>query len=259
MNISGVGHLHSQYSYDGKLSLTELREIFIAKGVRFALMTEHTDELTADAARSFIDDCRTASDDSFIFIPGFEVPYLGTHILVIGARQYYENAQTAELLAKWKADGALLIMAHPHRNGYKTDAFLKENLDGVEIWNSQYDGIHAPRAQAWHLREQLGIMAYGSIDLHRRAHANGPQLIMNVAALNQDEIMAKLRAGEFFIIRNGVSIDSNGRLTSGNIIFIRALSWLMPIFVGFLRRASSLAAAIGLKSLPGKRWLRERV
>lgn len=260
MNISGVCHIHSRYSYDAKLSLAELRDAFVSRGISFALMTEHTDHLTEEAARQFREECVQYSDDTFMFIPGFEVPYLGTHVLVVGARAYHEGESTMKLLTRWHGEGALLVVAHPHRNRYRMDDFLRRHVDGVEIWNSQYDGIHAPRASAWHMAQDIsGAHAYGSLDLHRIGHINGPRLVVQAGALTTQDIVGALRAGAFTIQRGPVKITSGGVLVAGGALRVRCMSVLMPAVMGLLRVGSSVLAKIGLRRFGMKRWIRERI
>ncbi len=261
MDITGGAHIHSRYSYDGAVSLADLRKECLARDMRFALMAEHTDHLMPEAAEEFIRECRRLSDAEFILIPGFEVSYLGTHVLVIGASRYHHGQSAAELLMRWRAEGALLVLAHPHRNGYRMDHFLREQLDGIEIWNSQYDGIWAPRTRAWDMLPTMvsSVRAFGSLDLHRFSHINGPRLAMTVAALDEADIIARLRQGAFSIRRGKVSVLSDGTLFTGNLSVIRLMGILMPAFVSFLRACSSLAGRLGVTSLPLKKWLRAHV
>lgn len=261
MKYEGVSHVHSSYSYDGKNTLKELRGAFLARGIRFALMSEHTDGLESGAARRFIQECRSLSDGEFVFVPGFEAPYLGTHVLAYGVSEYIEGPSD-ECLRKWKAQGALLVVAHPHRNGYKTDRFLQENLDGVEIWNSQYDGIYAPRSGARGLFKRLtamssSISAWGGIDLHRLTHINGPRLALDAETLSESGVLARLRGRNFQIKRGSVLLDADGKVSSGR--FLGFLGIVMPAVVGCLRSASSLLAKIGIRSFPLKSWLRSRI
>ena len=80
MKIKGALHIHSDYSYDAKMTLVELKDLFVNNGLSFALMTEHTDEMCKERAERFINECRHLSDDTFVFVPGFEVPYKSTHV-----------------------------------------------------------------------------------------------------------------------------------------------------------------------------------
>jgi hypothetical protein len=261
MDILGVSHIHSHYSYDAKSTLAELRSALQARGVRFALMAEHTDHLTPQAAVAFIEECRRLSDEAFVFVPGFEVPYLGTHILVLGANAFHQGGSPSELLAQWHADGALLVLAHPHRNGYRLDSFLKEHLHGIEIWNSQYDGIHAPRRAAWKLLDGLAVPlhAYACLDLHRLSQINGPRIAMQVSTLHEADIMARMRQGAFSIRQGATIILSDGTLFAGNPRAIRMAGAILPAMVGLLRRGSSMLAKIGIRSFPLKKWIRAHV
>lgn len=261
MEIFGVCHVHSRYSLDARLDLHALRRALIQRGDRFALMTEHADAMSSVSAEAFITECRAISDERFVFVPGFEVPYLGTHVLVIGADCYHHGATERELLTRWHQDGALLVLAHPHRNGYRTDEFLRANVCGIEIWNSQYDGIHAPRTKAWDMVRSLQspILAFGSLDLHGPAHINGPRLAMTVSAVNMADIIARLRSGAFSIRRGAIVVLSDGTLFGGSEPVVRVAGNVMPTLIGLLRAASSLLGKIGLRSFAFKRWLRQRV
>ena len=266
--MNGIIHAHSRYSYDGTLSLEELRRLFISQGLQFACMTEHTDGLDPADAERFITACRATSDERFVFVPGFEVPYLGNHTLVVGTDRYYEGESA---LARWAADGALLIQAHPHRNGYRTDDFLREHLNGVEVWNSQYDGIHAPRLGARILHRQLAtgrpMTAYGALDLHRASHINGPRLELDArpddslgrAALTEKDILTALRESRFHIRRGGTVLDARGAVIAGGAFRVGVLGMVMPPFIACMRLGSSLLHHLGIRTFPLKRWMRKRV
>lgn len=262
MILRGVAHIHSRYSYDGKLSLVDLRDFLAKEGASFALMTEHTDQITREAAEEFIQVCRQQSTEQFRIIPGFEVPYLGTHILVIGASHYHEG-DAREILSRWQSEGALLVVAHPHRNGYSLDEFLRTHADGIEVWNSQYDGIHAPRYRALKLfqsvRRTRTIAAYGSLDLHRGAHRYGPQISLEAHGHEETDIIQALRAGAFSIVRGGVMIGADGSVGRGNAGMIRVLGILMPAAIVSLKYISSLMSRFGFRSFAAKKWLRSRV
>jgi predicted metal-dependent phosphoesterase TrpH len=253
--IRGVVHIHSRFSYDGSLSLDELRKTFMGQGLQFACMTEHTDALTAEDAQRFIAACRAASDERFMFIPGFEAPYLGTHVLAIGARAYYDGP---DALIRWSGDGALLVLAHPHRNGYRTDSFLREHLDGVEVWNSQYDGIHAPRWKALQLAKALRVAGYGSLDLHRASHINGPRMELE-ARMEETDILAALRKRDFRIRRGCVALNANGDIVQGDRFSIAIAGTIMPAAVATLQFASSLLYRMGIRTFGLKKWIRRNI
>ncbi|MDD5438558.1 MAG: PHP domain-containing protein, partial [Patescibacteria group bacterium] len=177
--IRGYLHLHSRHSYDGKLSLPELREKCLALGMNFAAVTEHTDGLDADSVEKVVSECRSLSDSNFLFIPGFELPYKNCHILLIGASALDLKLDSLEAIKLAKQQGAWIVLAHPHRNQYKIDDDLVALLDGIEIWNQQYDGKHFPRLKALKMYEshhqiKSDLLATAGLDFHRESHFGGP-------------------------------------------------------------------------------------
>lgn len=65
-------------------------------------MTEHTDTLTPELAEDFVRECDRLCDETFRFVPGFEVPFEGAHVLMVGARTCVSQyASTIETLQKW--------------------------------------------------------------------------------------------------------------------------------------------------------------
>lgn len=235
MNYLGVLHLHSNYSYDAKLSLAELREILRARGLSFALMTEHTDELTEERARAFVRECEALSDDSFVFIPGFEVSYKDTHILMPGSRMFLTNHASEEEVVAWRKESALAILAHPHRNGYRTSHIPEGVLDGIEVWNAQYDGKRFPRNGGRELYKKLrsenpSLLAFAGWDFHREAHAGGPVLVIELPSFSEASILEALKKGAYTLDSDAVSLGSDGRLLAGDALAV-SLSSSATVFL----------------------------
>lgn len=209
MEVKGILHCHSNYSYDAKLSLRELKELFQKNGVQFVCMTEHTDELTDERAMAFIGECEALSDETFLFIPGFEVPYRvleeHAHVLMIGMRSFYERyASTIEVLKPWTQEASFVVLAHPVRNMFKVDDGLLEEIDALEVWNQQYEGKRVPRTRSLKLLEKLRekkplLIATGGVDFHRKEHFGTPLVSLVVEALTEASIIEKLQTGAFVI------------------------------------------------------------
>lgn len=220
MELRGIIHAHSRYSYDAKESLADLKTAFAAAGLRFACMTEHTDGLSLQSAEAFIRECHELSDDNFLFIPGFEMPYLGTHILLLGAETFpFREHDLRGSLASFTEAGALAVIAHPHRNGFHTDDFMLKHCAAAEVWNSQYDGKRYPRPGALSLLARLrrgkpGMKALAGIDLHRMSHFGGPSLRLNAERVDRDGVIAVLRQGDYVIEGRNSRIASDGTLLS---------------------------------------------
>lgn len=204
MEITGALHIHSTHSYDGKVPLARLRELALARGLRFLCMTEHTDTLTSETATAFVHECAALSDEQFVFIPGFEVPYKDAHVLHIGAANFVSPVADAAQLSQWRHAASLVILAHPVRNKFTVDEPLAAVLDGVEIWNGQYDGVTVWRPRAARLLETLreanpSLIAMAGLDLHREEHFGQPTVTLTVQEFSTSAILEALKSGAFTI------------------------------------------------------------
>ncbi len=255
MEIKGITHVHSTYSYDAKMSLRELRDFFVTRGIRFACMTEHTDELTPERAGAFVKECEALSDDLFRFIPGFEVPYKRAHVLMIGSREFFGTyAATSDDLLPWARSSKFVVLAHPVRNGFVVDDALLSYIDGLEIWNQQYEGKRVPRVRSLKLFETLRkkkqtLIATGGVDLHRSEHFGAPIITLDVESLTEDCVIEKLKTGAF-------TISSDHALVYGSLPDVheiiqkyRIQSHVSVIVIVFGKLVNKVLASIGL-SLP---------
>lgn len=262
MEIKGILHCHSTYSYDAKLSLRELKDLFKAEGMHFVCMTEHTDMMTVERADAFVKECEALSDETFRFIPGFEIPYKRTHVLMIGARNFCGNfAPTGEELATWAREAKFIVLAHPVRNNFSVDATLLAHLDGLEVWNQQYEGKRVPRTRSIKLFKDLKtkkpeLVATGGLDLHRKEHNGTPNIIMDVVTLTEDNIIEKLRTGAFTISSDRAHMY--GTLPNVDEIikkyFLESAFSVAVIVLG--KTVSKTCASLGI-TLPA--WLRRGV
>ena len=265
MQYRGALHLHSSYSYDARLTLLELKALCKEHGLSFALMTEHTDELTKERAAAFIEECRALSDEEFLFVPGFEISYKDTHVLVPGCEYFLTPHATETELLEWKKHAPLAILAHPHRNGYRTDHIPAGVLDGIEIWNSQYDGKQVPRNGARHLYTRLrtaspSLQAFAGWDLHRQAHRGGPTLVVELRELSKEHILAALCDGRYTSESSLVTVAASGALIRGGGIRTVLLSSFFVFSIRMFKAINRVLSWVGLK-LPSSlvALLRERL
>ncbi len=218
MNIFGFIHLHSQFSYDGKVGLGTIKEIFLAKGAKFLAVTEHTKDLTRDAAAHFIAETHRLTDESFLIIPGFEITYKNAHILAVGVKEFVEENNPYEALQMYKEQGALIILAHPHRNKFSLDKEVVSLLHGIEVWNLQYDGSHAPRTKSLSYYQTLKkqnphLVPIASLDFHCHSHQFGPALYLDVSNFLTIQILDKIKNGDFVFGRKQVRLPVNFSLS----------------------------------------------
>lgn len=210
--LVGILHCHSTYSYDAKLSLKELRDLFIEKGVNFVCMTEHADELTKERAAAFVAECDALSDETFRFIPGFEVPCRRAHVLMIGMRDFFGSyAPDLDALRVWTRHVPFVVLAHPVRNGFKVEDGFLEQLHALEVWNQQYEGKRVPRVRSLKLfdiskKKKPTLVAIGGIDFHRKEHFSAPLVHLDVEEFTEAAIIEKLKMGAFTIVSDQATV-----------------------------------------------------
>lgn len=253
MELRGILHCHSTYSYDAKLSLRELKELCQKNGVSFVCMTEHVDEMDDESAEEFIRECEALTDETFIFIPGFEVPYKHAHILMIGMREFLGNyAPNIETLKKWTTQAQFVVLAHPVRNHFLVDDGLLKEIDALEVWNQQYEGKRVPRTQSLTLLDELRaqkptLLATGGVDFHRTEHFGAPLVTLSVDSLSESAIIEKLKTGAFVVASDKARFYG----TCPNISELKKKHWkesLISVVVIVLGKfVNKVLARVGLK------------
>ncbi len=266
MEITGIMHAHSSYSYDAKMSLSEIKALCQKNGIQFVCMTEHTDALTPEHAEKFVRECDSLSDDSFLFIPGFEVPFKDTHVLMIGARTFVSQyASTIETLQKWTRGASFVVFAHPVRNQFTVSDALLSEINALEVWNQQYEGKRVPRTRSLRLFDTLrfqkpALVATGGVDFHRASHFGAPFITLNATELSEIDIVEKLRIGAFRVHSDEASLY--GVLPNAPAL-IRLYRWrsALSVFVIVLGKGvNALLASCGIALPKGlTQFVRSRV
>ncbi len=266
MELTGIMHCHSLYSYDAKMSLAEIKELCKKNGVQFVCMTEHTDELTHERAEAFVRECDALSDETFLFIPGFEVPYEGAHILMVDARTFVSQyASTIETLKKWTDIASFVVLAHPVRNQFQVSDALLAEISALEVWNQQYEGKRVPRTRSLRLFDTLrlqkpALVATGGVDFHRASHFGAPFITLNATELSEADIVEKLRIGAFRVHSDEASLYGVLPNASALIYLYRWRSTLSVLIIVIGKGVNALLASCGI-ALPKQltQFVRSRV
>jgi len=220
MRYKGIFHLHSRYSKDARLELSELKDFLRKKRYAFALLTDHFEDFDEDSARRFFEECEALSDDGFVFIPGFEVTYTGkTHVACVGTRDFpVDRSRPIEIIRRYRSLGALAFVTHPNRQPHNIDTQLIEQLDGVEIWNASYDGPVAPNPINWKLletyRKSKNLFAIGGADFHLSWQRTTPSVFIDAPALTKSAILDRIRSGRYEIKGIASSYSASAPLSS---------------------------------------------
>lgn len=139
-----VIHLHSIYSYDGTLTLSEIKNELLKYDVNVCFMTEHAHKgMNENKYDKFVEECKSLSDDNFKIIPGLEYNSSdGPHVLVPSLYKFIQKTGCSiEEIGKFaKENSTISILAHPRRQQYEIDKYLNF-VDGIELINTNYEKL----------------------------------------------------------------------------------------------------------------------
>jgi predicted metal-dependent phosphoesterase TrpH len=223
--LKGVLHVHSHFS-DGEESLENVVETLKRAGMQFVAVSDHAEVFNDDRVAEYVSLCAALSSSEFLVIPGLEFALQGgyIHILGYGINQRIRFKAMDELVDGIHAAGGIAVLAHPPVGCTNMIGSIKTKLDGVEVWNIRYDGVHAPRAESFQLLRRLrtvntDIAAFCGVDLHEAAQAERPVYVEVNAAMDGHSVIDALRTRPFFLRGGTHTIPSTGDLT-----FIQELS-----------------------------------
>jgi hypothetical protein len=216
--ITGIVHVHSDFSRDGLCSVRELASYARDEGLRFVTLTDHAEEISLDDMKKLQQQCAQESDESCVLIPGLEFRCSGDiHILGLGISREIPCEDPVTVATQIGAMGGLAILAHPARNGYQCHPELCRVLDGIEIWNAAYDGPFVPPLANMDLLQKArdanqAISGFGGADLHWLDGPPGVTIELRVkgpSPLNPSiqMVMDCLRTGSFAVRGRYVALD----------------------------------------------------
>ena len=224
--MRGVLHVHSLYS-DGEETLERLVETFRDAGISFIAVSDHAEVFDEERMREYVGVCDSLSSAKLLVIPGLEFALKGgtIHILGYGITKRIRTSSMEELVDGIHEAGGIAVLAHPPAGSINLIGAIKTKLDGIEIWNSRYDGTVAPRAESFQLLRRVRLSnqnasAYCGVDLHQAGQARRPvYLEVQTETLSRAEILHALRTGRFTVNGSKMIIPS-----SGNLTFVQELS-----------------------------------
>jgi predicted metal-dependent phosphoesterase TrpH len=199
MKVLAVCHVHSDWSYDGSWSLSELAAKFSQRGCRVLMMTEHDRGFTNERFEEYRRACAQASSEGLLVIPGIEYSDAlnRVHVLTWGTGPFLgESLSTDEMLKAVKAANGIAVLAHPSRkDAWQSFApHWTDKLLGIEVWNRKYDGW-APSTTAPDLVSKTGAIPFVGLDFHteRQSFPLGMALDLQ-SAVTEAAVLDCLRA-----------------------------------------------------------------
>jgi hypothetical protein len=215
--FTGALHIHSTYS-DGEFKLAELREIFLAANCSFVCMTDHAEYFDGQSIQRYVAECESLSDSKFRMVPGLEYRCdRNMHILGYHATKLFAGTDPQEVIRHIKAQGAVSVIAHPRDDSFQWIEGFATLPQGIEAWNSKYDGRYAPRSATFGLVQRLqqrvpDIHAFYGLDLHWKRQFREFYIAAEAEALNGKAITTALVAGKYVGLKEGLRLPASGVL-----------------------------------------------
>src|SRR6516165_8445782 len=137
-------HVHSEWSYDGKWSISALAAEVERRGCRIVMVSDHDRGFNESRYREHREACVKASSERVLMLPGIEYSDAANrvHILVWGPVPFLgEGVPTFDLLRAINASNGVAVLAHPsRREAWRVvQGEWKDYLLGIEIWNRKTD------------------------------------------------------------------------------------------------------------------------
>jgi hypothetical protein len=215
--VTGIIHVHSDFSRDGLCSIADLAEFAREAGFQFVGLTDHAEDLSVVDMKNLQQECERNSDESLVLIPGLEFRCTGDfHILGLGVTCHISSEDPLRVAHQIGRMGGLAVLAHPGRSGYLCPQELRGVLNGIEIWNAAYDGRFVPPLAGFHLLQQArssnsAISGFGGADLHGLFRPPGVVVQLQVngnTRIHAPMILDCLRSGKFIVRGKYVSFDA---------------------------------------------------
>lgn len=222
----GIIHAHSNYSHDGDASLEELRETFLDRGIQFAGMSEHAEDLSADLFDEYVRHCAAVSDSAVQLIPGLEFRFAthrGVHLLALGLRHWIEPQTIEEFFAQTRRNARLTVFAHPILARYAPPEIVLKNIDAIEVWNTRYNTAHLPDFAAVRLlhtllKRRATVIGTVGLDLHSLDDDSAIRLVVDAAA---EDPLVELRHGRFMNIGRTIRFSPTVQIAPTRLFFLR--------------------------------------
>lgn len=249
--LKGAIHIHSTYS-DGEFTLSELRELFLAEGCAFVCMTDHAEYFDAETIKAYFDDCQAHSDERLRFVPGLEYECeKRMHILGYGAGHLANSLDPQEVIRHIDAQGAISVIAHPKDEFFDWIETFETLPQGIETWNSKYDGRYAPRPGTFALLQRLRqkrpeMRAFYGQDLHWKKQFHNLFVQMDCQSAKQDEILSALSKGNFSGQKAELTLPSSGIVPQELLAEFERTHARSYCMWQFLKRSKSTLDRLGL-------------
>jgi len=197
----GNTHIHSTASDGGKTPL-ELAAMYASVGYDFLFLTDHW--VSSDVVAQ-------PNDSPLLWLDGLELdgPDHGGsryHVVCLGTfTGITRDMGFVHALESARAQGGLLILAHPHWMGNSLEDALRWGFHGVEIYNHVCRWLNGKGSGMVYWNSMLSsssrTLSFATDDAHIRPEHpgwNGGWIMVNAAALTRESVRAAIEAGNYY-------------------------------------------------------------
>lgn len=146
-------HIHSRYSYDSFLSPKMIVKVAQKKGLSGIAVTDHGTIKGGLATREI------NNDADFAVIVGAEIKTDFGDVLGLFLSREVRSRRFIEVCEEIKAQGGLVILAHPYRKGKALPEELLSNIDYIEGFNARSPKSLNRKAQELAVRYHIPMVA----------------------------------------------------------------------------------------------------
>ena len=197
----GNVHVHSTIS-DGGKTLVQLADMYAGAGYDFLARADHW--VSSDAASD-------PADYPLLWLDGIEIDGMdrggsGYHVVCLGT--FTGLTREMGLIAAMeaaRAQGGLIVLAHPYWMGNSMEEVLRWGFDGIEIYNHLCQWFNGKSCGAAHWNaalERFGqTLAFAVDDSHLQEWFpawNGGWIMVNAAECTRPAVFAAIRAGNYY-------------------------------------------------------------
>ena len=213
-DVPGAIHMHSDYSHDGLDSLEQLRDVSLSRGIRWLGMTDHAEDFDAEIFGEYVAHCDRLSDAGFKFVPGLEFRFAGfrgVHLFAVGLRHWMEPRTFEDFFAGTRDLHCFTVLAHPVLCQHSAPEVVLENVQAIEIWNTNYNTRYLADPAAIKLFHNVrakrpSVVATVGLDQHDSS--NDREVRTLIAEADFMDPVAALKAGRFSTIGRSAAFDS---------------------------------------------------
>lgn len=198
--VRAAFHVHSEWSYDAQLPLSEIAALFARNDYDVVFMCEHDRGFSAERLLAYREACEAASAEGALLVPGIEYadPHDRVHVSVWGPAPFAgEGSPTAQLLQTVREQEGVSVIAHPvRRDAWEViEPQWLTLCTGIEIWTRKWDGW-APNRMACEWAAEAGLLGVAALDLHRAGQLFPLAMALELtSAVSVESCVEAVRAG----------------------------------------------------------------